>query len=67
MKYGHQMNWADAYNTNLDACTGKTVRNGRIDLLLSTLTLHPPERMANSEVCTLYDRENQTNSYNSYE
>ena len=65
MKYEHQINWANAYNTNLrvDISISRLVRNGRIDLL-STLTLHPPEQMANSEVCTLYDRKNRTNSYN---
>ena len=63
MKYEHQINWAVAYTTNLDACTGRSVRNACI-VLLSTLTLHPPEWMANSEVCTLYNCKNQTNSYN---
>ena len=62
MKYEHQINWANACTHNLDGCAGRSVRNARI-VLLSTLTLHPPERMANSEVCTLYDRKNQTNSY----
>ena len=62
MKYEHQINWANAYDTNLDISISRLVRNGRIDLL-STLTLHPSKWMANSEVCTLYDRKNQTNSY----
>ena len=55
IKYEHQINGANVCDTNLDNCTGRSVRNGRIDLL-STLTLHPPGWMANSEVCTLYDR-----------
>ena len=63
MKYEHQINWANAYDTNLDACTGRSVRNTWI-ILLSTLTLHLPRWMANSEVCTLYDRKNWTNLYN---
>ena len=62
MKYEHQINWANAYGTNLDDCTGRSVRNAWIGLL-STLTLHPPEWMANFEVCTLYDRKKWTNSY----
>ena len=62
MKYEHQINWANAFDTNLDDCTGRLVRNGWI-VLLSTLTLRPPEWMAISEVYTLYDRKNQTNSY----
>ena len=53
MKYEHQINWTNACATNLDDCTGISVWNARI-VLLSTLTLHPPEWMANSEVCTLY-------------
>ena len=57
MKYEHQINWTNACDTNLDDCTGRLVSNARI-VLLSTLTLHPPERMTNLEVCTLYDRKN---------
>ena len=57
MKYEHQINWANACDTNLDDCTGRSVWNAWI-VLLSTLTLHPPERMGNSEVCTLYNRKN---------
>ena len=52
MKYEYQINWADAYNTNLDARTNRSDQHALI-VLLSTLTLHPPEWMANSEVCTL--------------
>ena len=56
---GHQINWANACDTNLDDCTGRLNRNTWIVLLLlSTLTLHPPEWMANSEVCTSYDHKN---------
>ena len=62
MKYEPQINWANTYGTNLDISTSRSVWNGRIDLL-STLTLLVSERMANSEVCTLYDRKNRTNSY----
>ena len=59
MKYEYQINWANARNTNLDDCTGRSVRNAWIGLL-STLTLLPPEWMANLEVRTLYDRKNWT-------
>ena len=62
MKYEHQNNWANSCYTNLDISISRSVRNARI-VLLSTLTLHPPECMANSEVCTLCDRKNLTNSY----
>ena len=62
MIYGHQINRANVYAINLDSCTGRSVRNA-CTVLLSTLTLHPPEWMANSEVCTLYDRKNRTNPY----
>ena len=58
MKYEHQINWANACDTNLDDCTSRSVRNARI-VLLSTLTLHSPKRMANLEVCTLYNRKNR--------
>ena len=63
MIYEHQINWTNAYTSNLDISISRSVRNGRIDLL-STLTLHPPEWMANSEVCTLYDLKIKNNSYN---
>ena len=63
MKHEHQINWANARDTNLDDCSGRSVRNALIGLL-STLTLHPPEWMANSKGCTLYDHKNRTNSYN---
>ena len=62
IKYEHQINWANVCDSNLDNCTGRSVRNERIDLLSirkSTLS----ERMANSKGCTLYDRKNRTNSY----
>ena len=59
MKYEHQINWANAYDTNLDISISILVQNGRIDLL-STLTLHPPKWMANLEVCTSYDHKNLT-------
>ena len=62
MKYEHQINWTNACDTNLDDCTGRLVRNAWI-VLLSTLTLHPPEWMANSKGCTSYDHKNRTNSY----
>ena len=58
IKYEHQINWANACDTNLDDCTSRSVRNARI-VLLSTLTLHSPKRMANLEVCTLYNRKNR--------
>ena len=63
MEYEHQINWANAYDSNLDISISRLVRNGSISLI-STLTLHPTKWMANLEVCTLYDRKNRTNSYN---
>ena len=30
MKYEHQIDWANAYDTNLDDCTGRLVRNGNL-------------------------------------
>ena len=62
MKYEHQINWANACNNNLNISISRSVWNAWI-VLLSTLTLLMSERMANSEVCTLYDRKNQTNAY----
>ena len=62
MELKHQINLANAYNNNLDISISRSVQNALI-FLLSTLTLHPPGWMANSEVCTLYDRKNLTNSY----
>ena len=53
MKYEHQINWADAYGTNLDACISRLVRNGSI-YLLSTPTYHVSEGMENSEARTSY-------------
>ena len=63
MKYEHQINWANAYDTNLDNCTGRLVRNGRIDLL-STPTYHVSRPCPHSTCCTLYDRKIKLNSYN---
>ena len=63
MKYEHEINWANVYDTNLDDCTGRSVRNGRIDLL-STLTFTRTDGKFGSVYSTLYDRKNQTNSYN---
>ena len=57
MKDEHPTNWANAYDTYLDISISRLVRNGRIDLL-STITLLVSERMANSEMRTLYDRKN---------
>ena len=57
MGYEHQINWANACTNNLDDCTGRLVQDALI-VLLFTLTLHPPEWMANSEVRTLYDLKN---------
>ena len=37
MKYEHQINWANAYDTNLDICSSGLARNGSI-YLLSTRT-----------------------------
>ena len=63
MKYEHEINWANVYDTNLDYCTGRTVRNACI-VLLSTLTLLVSERIANSKGCTSYHSKKPTNSYN---
>ena len=62
MKYEHQINMTNVYNNNLDDCTSRSVRNAWL-VLLFTLTLHPPEWMANLKGCTLYDDKNRTNSY----
>ena len=62
MKYEHQINWANEYDNNLDISISRLIRNGSISLI-STLTLHSPEWMANFEVCTLYNCKNRTNSY----
>ena len=61
MKYEHQINWTNVYNNNLDDWTSRLVGNASI-VLLFTLTLHPPEWMANSKGCTSYDHKNQINS-----
>ena len=63
MKYEHEIKWATAYDNNLDDRTGRLLRNGLI-YLLSTPTSNLSERMANSEVCTLYDCKIPNNSYN---
>ena len=55
MIYGHQINQVNAFITNLDDGISRLVRNGPIDLL-STVQSLLSERMASSEVCTLYDR-----------
>ena len=57
MKYEHQINWTNVYNDNLDDAVVGQAQNGLNDLIFIR-TLHPPEWMANSEVCTLYDRKN---------
>ena len=62
MKYEHQINWANAYDTNLDVYISGLARNGSI-YLLSTVQSLLSRPCPNSEVCTLYDRKNQTNSY----
>ena len=59
----HQIDWANEYDVNLDSSSSGLPWNGLI-YLLSTPTSNLSERMANSEVCTLYDCKNQTNSYN---
>ena len=63
MEYEHQINWTTVYAVKLDAASSRLARNGSI-YLLSTVQSLLSERMASSEVCTLYDRKNQTNSYN---
>ena len=62
MKYEHQINWANAYDVNLDAVSSGLAWNSSI-YLLSTVQSLLLERMASLEVCTLYDRTNRTNSY----
>ena len=61
MKYEHQINWTNVYTNKLDDCTGRSVRNGRIDLY-STTTLLPAVWMENAKGCTSYDHKNRTNS-----
>ena len=63
MEYEYQINWTNVYAVKLDAASSRLARNGSI-YLLSTVQSLLSERMASSEVCTLYDRKNQTNSYN---
>ena len=62
MNYEHQINWTNVYDVNLDAAISGLARNGSI-YLLSTVQSLLSERIANSEVCTLYDHENRNNSY----
>ena len=62
MKYEHEINWTKVYNDKLDSTAVQLVQY-RLILLLSTPTLNLSERMANSEVGTLYDCKNQTKSY----
>ena len=61
MKYEHQINWTNAYNTNLDIYHVRYVSD-QFSILYLNPTSHPPEWMANSEVRTLYDRKNLTKS-----
>ena len=63
MQHEPQINCTNAYDINLDASSSGLTLNGSI-YLLSTVQLLLSERMASSEVCTLYDRKNQTNPYN---
>ena len=53
MKYEHQINWANACDTNLDVSINWLVQNGLI-YLLSTPTLNLLEQMANLEAHTSY-------------
>ena len=59
IKYEHQINWANVCDTNLDNCTGRSVRNGRIDLL-STSTLNLSRNGWKIRRCTLYNHKNST-------
>ena len=61
MKYEHQINWANVYANNLDISTVGVLQNGLL-YLISIRTSPLSERMANSEVRTLYDHKNQNNS-----
>jgi len=62
MKYEHQINWAIAYNNNLDISTVRSASEPFVvPYFISFLPLS--ERMANLEVCTSYDHKNWTNSY----
>ena len=63
MKYEHQINWANAYDINLEDNVVGQAHNGSNDLI-SIRKLPLSERMANSKGCTSYDFKNQTNSYN---
>ena len=57
MKDEHQINCTNVYTDNLDENVVGQAQNGSNDLI-SIRKPHPPEWMANSEVCTLYDRKN---------
>ena len=59
MEYEHQINWTNVYAVKLDAASSRLAWNGSI-YLLSTVQSLLSERMASSEVCTLYDRKNRT-------
>ena len=52
--YGHQINWVNACNDNLDNGISQLVQSGLIDLL-STLTSNLLEPMKNVNCCTLYE------------
>ena len=60
MKYEHQINWANAYDTNLDLDISSSglSRNGSI-YLLSTVQSLLSEQRKNLTCCTLYDRKNK--------
>ena len=64
MKYEPQINWANTYDTltQIYLSVDRFGMDESLDLL-STLTLLVSERMANSEVCTLYDLKTQINPY----
>ena len=62
MKYELQINWANAFNNNLDISTGRSTSELLVvPYFTSSLLLSRP--CPYSTRCTLYDRENQSNSY----
>ena len=62
MKYEPQINWANAFNNNLDISTGRSASELLVvPYFTSSSLLSRP--CPYSTRCTLYDRENQCNSY----
>ena len=62
MKYEHQINWANAYDNNLDISTVISASELFVVLYCTSFSLlsRPCQYLT---CCTLYDRKKQTNSY----